>query len=84
MLCSISLQHNLQTIDSLLAHDFMDDGCKINLKLTINRYFNEHKRPFHLMFPFQRTNDSATFDFSGTDFEVYGKATNILQLINLF
>jgi len=37
MLVSISLQHQLAPIDSLFAEDFMDDGSRIALKITIDR-----------------------------------------------
>jgi 5-oxoprolinase (ATP-hydrolysing) len=37
MLVSISEQNKLKPIDSLYAEDFMDDGSRIVLKLTINR-----------------------------------------------
>ena len=37
MLCQISRTNNMKEIDSVMEHDFMDDGTKIALKLTIDR-----------------------------------------------
>lgn len=37
MLVDISLQHQLKEIDSIYAEDFMDEGSKICLTLTIDR-----------------------------------------------
>jgi len=37
MLRTISLEHKLKPIDTLTAEDYMDEGSKISLKLTIDR-----------------------------------------------
>lgn len=57
----------MQPVDSLTAVDFMDEGAKIQLKLTIDRQAccscNDH---------LSRIEGTAIFDFAGTDCEVYG------------
>lgn len=37
MLKDISMKNKLKEIDTIESHEYMDDGSKINLKLTINR-----------------------------------------------
>ena len=37
MLCELSLEHGLQEVDSVRAVDYMDDGSRIVLVLTIDR-----------------------------------------------
>lgn len=37
MLCKVSEEHGLKPIDTVTAIDYMDDGSKIVLNLTINR-----------------------------------------------
>ena len=37
MLCRISLKHNLNEVDKIIAEDYMDDGSLIRLQLTIDR-----------------------------------------------
>lgn len=37
MLYDISIKNNLKEIDTIESDEYMDDGSKINLKLTINR-----------------------------------------------
>lgn len=37
MLCRISKENNLKEIDCVEDTEYMDDGSKIQLKLTINR-----------------------------------------------
>jgi 5-oxoprolinase (ATP-hydrolysing) len=67
MLTALSLKHELKPIDTLYAEDYMDDGTRITLHLTINRYV------FYKQYSFiNRNNGTAIFDFRGTDPEVYG------------
>mgnify|MGYP001580387192 CR=1 FL=1 len=37
MLCRISLENSMEEIDTIHSEDYMDDGSKISLDLTINR-----------------------------------------------
>lgn len=87
MLTRLSLSHNLPPVGVLHAVDYMDEGSKIELKITIDRsgpqsdsldscdFFCELSVWAHVGFEILlcRNQRTAVFDFTGTDFEICGK-----------